>query len=145
MKTPVPYVVIHHTTGAGCTNQASCSEKVRNIQNYHINSQKWCDVGYSFLVGEDGNVYEGRGWNRVGVHAPNYNSRSIGISVIGDFTNRNPNSAAQNAVRSLIACGLSKGFIQKNYSLRGHRDVYSTSCPGNAFYNVIKKWPNYKK
>jgi hypothetical protein len=30
-------------------------------------------------------VYEGRGWDIVGTHAPNYNSRSIGICFIGDF------------------------------------------------------------
>ena len=40
---------------------------------------------YSFLVGEDGSVYEGRGWDRVGAHTLNYNSRSIGISILGNF------------------------------------------------------------
>ncbi|CAG0895685.1 unnamed protein product, partial [Darwinula stevensoni] len=39
----------------------------------------------TFLVGEDGSVYEGRGWDRVGAHALNYNTRSIGISILGNF------------------------------------------------------------
>ena len=38
----------------------------------------WNDIGYTFLVGEDGNVYEGRGWDIVGAHCPWYNFRSIG-------------------------------------------------------------------
>jgi hypothetical protein len=38
------------------------------------------------VVGEDGNVYEGRGWDNWGAHAPAYNSKSIGICIIGDFT-----------------------------------------------------------
>jgi len=33
-------------------------------------------------------VYEGRGWDVMGTHAPNYNSRSIGICFIGDFRSK---------------------------------------------------------
>ena len=42
-------------------------------------SQGWSDIGYSFLIGGDGRVYEGRGWGRVGAHTYGYNSRAYGI------------------------------------------------------------------
>ena len=45
-----------------------------------------CLCACSFLVGEDGNVYEGRGWTTVGAHAPRYNTKSIGLSFIGNFS-----------------------------------------------------------
>merc|ERR1712150_52546 len=45
----------------------------------------WSDIGYNFLVGEDGRAYEGRGWNRVGGHTYGYNSNSVAVSVIGDL------------------------------------------------------------
>ena len=38
----------------------------------------WNDIGYSFLVGGDGKVYEGRGWNHVRAHTSGYNSEGIG-------------------------------------------------------------------
>ena len=38
----------------------------------------WDDIGYNFLVGEDGNVYEGRGWDTVGAHAAPHNTNSVG-------------------------------------------------------------------
>lgn len=38
-----------------------------------------------FAVGGDGKVYEGRGFNVVGAHAPAYNDKSIGICLIGDW------------------------------------------------------------
>jgi N-acetylmuramoyl-L-alanine amidase len=53
-----------------------------------MDTNGWIDIGYNFLVGEDGNIYEGRGWNNVGAHATNWNSKSIGICVIGDFTGK---------------------------------------------------------
>jgi N-acetylmuramoyl-L-alanine amidase len=48
----------------------------------------WDDIGYSFLVGGDANAYMGRGWDKVGAHAPGYNSQSIGICFIGSFTSK---------------------------------------------------------
>lgn len=38
----------------------------------------WWDIGYSFMVGEDGNVYEGRGWDQVGAHTYGYNTVGLG-------------------------------------------------------------------
>lgn len=43
----------------------------------------------SFLIGNDGNVYEGAGWNKVGAHTLGYNRKSIGIAFIGDFSGKN--------------------------------------------------------
>lgn len=85
--TPTPYVVIHHGGIAKrCYDQKACSEIVRSYQNYHMDDRQWFDIGYNFVIGEDGNVYEGRGWDYVGAHAPGYNTQSIGICVIGDFS-----------------------------------------------------------
>jgi len=39
----------------------------------------------SFCVGGTGDVYEGRGWDIQGAHAPRYNNRSTGICFIGDY------------------------------------------------------------
>lgn len=144
---PVPRVFIHHTAGDTCTTQAQCISVVKSIQNYHMNSKGWADIGYNFLVGQDGNVYEGRGWNNVGAHAAdarvNHNYGSIGISVIGTFNTIAPNAAALNAVKQLIACGVSNGGLSGAYTLHGHRDGGCTECPGQAFYNIIRTWPRY--
>lgn len=87
LSLPVPFVVVHHGgMRKYCTTMGECAAIVRSYQNYHIDFNGWNDIGYNFLVGEDGNVYEGRGWEAVGAHAPTYNTRSIGICIIGDFT-----------------------------------------------------------
>ncbi|KAF4525890.1 hypothetical protein B566_EDAN015175 [Ephemera danica] len=51
MSNPVPFVVIHHSAGASCTTQSSCTSQVQGIQNYHMDTNGWNDIGYSFLVG----------------------------------------------------------------------------------------------
>ncbi|KAM4696162.1 peptidoglycan recognition protein 1-like [Rhinophrynus dorsalis] len=114
------------------------------MQYYELKTQGWCDIGFSFLVGGDGKIYEGRGWRNVGEHTLNYNTVGYGIGFIGTFTNYNPTAAAQKAAKELIACGVKYKFINPNYVLKGHRDVFNTICPGNTFYNTIKTWPHYK-
>ncbi|EFN81745.1 peptidoglycan-recognition protein SC2 isoform X1 [Harpegnathos saltator] len=142
-RKPAPYVVLHHSTGNGCVTQAICQLKVREFQNYHMNSKKWSDVGYNFIVGEDGNIYEGRGWGKQGAHSKPFNNKSIGICIIGDYTNRTPNSAAVQAVDSLIAYGVSSGEIKNDYKLLGHRQTWQTNCPGNSLYTMMQSWPHW--
>lgn len=42
----------------------------------------------SFAIGGDGKAYEGRGFNKVGAHAPKYNKNSIGIVLIGSWESK---------------------------------------------------------
>ena len=105
----------------------------------------WSDISYNFLVGEDGAVYEGRGWNPVRGHTKGYmyNHRRLAVAVMGNFMNRKPNAAALNALKNLIKCGINLGYITSTYKLYGHRDVSWTACPGDALYKEIKTWPRY--
>lgn len=50
----------HHTAGSHCTDKESCIRVMKGIQNYHMDSRGWSDIGYNFLVGEDGRIYEVR-------------------------------------------------------------------------------------
>jgi hypothetical protein len=40
------------------------------------------DIAFNFLVGEDGNAYEGRGWDEMGGHTQGYDHNSIGENLI---------------------------------------------------------------
>ena len=102
MHNPVPYVIISHTASESSSTQAEMTYIVRLIQGFHIESRKFSDIGYNFLVGNDGNVYEGRGWNRVGAHTYGYNRRAIGISFVGCFMNMLPEKVAIEACKLLI-------------------------------------------
>lgn len=33
------------------------------MQTFHIESRGWGDIAYNFLVGGDGSIYVGRGWD----------------------------------------------------------------------------------
>ncbi|MFK7988519.1 MAG: N-acetylmuramoyl-L-alanine amidase, partial [Sandaracinaceae bacterium] len=121
---------------------ADPERQMRGIQRFHMDSRGWCDVGYHFLVGQDGRVYEGRPLNLLGAHVGRNNTGNIGISFIGCFHSsgcgslsgsRIPNDASLNAASALI------GRLSRIYGIsidpsrvKGHtqHSGQSTSCPG---------------
>lgn len=142
-KLPPPYVIISHTASTFCYTQAQCVLNVRVAQTFHIESKGWDDIAYNFLVGGDGNVYEGRGWGVVGAHTFNYNIMSIGISFIGTFNTVAPTKAQIHAATKLIEFGVENGHIRKDYKLLGHRQCVKTESPGEVLYNIIKTWEHW--
>lgn len=143
MKLPVPYVIISHTATEHCTTQSECTLHVRFAQTFHIESRKWTDIGYNFLVGGDGLAYVGRSWDYMGAHAFGYNNKSIGISFIGTFNTVVPPKVQIHAAQKIIELGVKGGKIAKDYKLLGHRQVSKTLSPGDALYSIIKTWPHW--
>lgn len=104
----------------------------------------WFDIAYSFLIGEDGRVYEGRGWDREGGHTRGFNAVSLASSMMGNFMLRPPEAPAITALKNLLACGVENGKLASNYKMYGHRDAEpSTLCPGDYLYKDIQTWPHY--
>nr|CAD7256055.1 unnamed protein product [Timema shepardi] len=97
----------------------------------------------SFAVGGDGHVYEGRGWDIVGAHSPSFNNISIGICLIGDYTSELPSTTMLNLTMELVRCATSRGSVQTDYKLLGHRQVRDTQCPGDVLFEEIKKWEHW--
>jgi len=140
---PAPHGVIgHHTAGHECFTLDECINNVRGTQNYHMDSRGWSDIGYNFLIGEDGRIYEGRGFYRQGAHCSNWNSQTLGFSIMGDFSYKLPNQVAIDAAQQLIEHFERKGFVNRNcYEFSGHRDHGSTVCPGDPLYAL---WGTYE-
>ena len=139
----VPYLFIHHSAGAECFNFDDCAAEIRSIQNYHMDTNDWSDIGYSFLIGGDGMVYEGRGWGIVGAHTLGFNSVGYGVDFIGDFTDHDPQQVAQDAYMLLANCAVALGYVPSTYELYGHRQTGNTECPGNYFYQTIQDYPHW--
>uniref|UniRef100_A0A2K5TR02 Peptidoglycan recognition protein 3 n=1 Tax=Macaca fascicularis TaxID=9541 RepID=A0A2K5TR02_MACFA len=144
MNLPAKYVIIIHTAGTSCTVSTDCQTVVRNIQSFHMDTRNFCDIGYHFLVGQDGGVYEGVGWHVQGSHTYGFNDIALGIAFIGYFVEKPPNAAALEAAQDLIQCAVVEGYLTPNYLLVGHSDVVSILSPGQALYNIISTWPHFK-
>ncbi|KAF2883517.1 hypothetical protein ILUMI_22652 [Ignelater luminosus] len=143
LAAPAKFVIISHTATEDGTTQAENVYLVRLVQTFHIESRKWSDIGYNFLIGCDGNVYEGRGWGVVGAHTFGYNTIGMGISFVGCFMNKTPPQFALDQAKLLIQHGVEIGAIAKDYSLIGHCQCTGTESPGRSLFEEIKKWDHW--
>lgn len=90
----------------------------------------WSGIGYHFLVRKDGTIYQGRPEDTIGAHAKGANHDSIGICAEGDFMKEEMNPLQLNALIDLVS------YIKNKYhlsSIKRHKDVASTDCPGTHF------------
>ncbi|KAM9853016.1 peptidoglycan recognition protein 5 [Aulostomus maculatus] len=132
-------VVIHHTALAGCRSGRECVDHLVSIQRLHMTERGFDDIGYNFLVGGDGTVYEGRGWGVVGAHARGHNHDSLGVAFMGNFNEDTPSKEAIYSVLQLLRSGVSRGLLHPEFELWGHRDLGDTECPGHKLYAALPR------
>lgn len=156
--------VIHHTAGSdGGTDPAGT---VRGVYYWHAVVLGWGDIGYNYLIDQQGNIYEGRygGDGVIGAHVyrsktcaasrfggeqyeANFNPGTIGISILGDYNTLTLNDAVKNSLTSLIAQKAKdfeivpdgqSYFIDNTYpNIAGHQDMDCTECPGTNLYSQL--------
>ncbi|XP_055681102.1 peptidoglycan-recognition protein 1-like [Lutzomyia longipalpis] len=143
LELPVKIVIICHTVTPECTTLQACIRRVKSIQKYHQKEKHWGDIAYNFLIGNDGRVYEGIGWDKVGRHTKQFNEVSIGIAFIGNFSAKPPSKAALDAAKNLLQCGCAEGHLDANYTLFGARDVSNTESPGANLNQEIQNWSHW--
>jgi hypothetical protein len=134
-------ITLHHTgEHAGLVGLPDV-EVIRRIEKYHRNERGWAAIGYHYLVGKDGRVYEGRPVKYQGAHVSSENENNLGISVMGDFNRSLPNAKQLAAVEAFLTDQRLRFNVAKR-SIFGHRDLNKSVCPGDALYAWLR---NYKR
>ncbi len=126
----ISVIAIHHSQNR---------KTFHDIKNLHINEYKWDDIGYHFVIDKNGKVLNGRSIEKVGAHVYDHNENSIGICLIGNFDNENPNNLQLNSLLNLIKELKSKYKIEK---ILGHGEFPNAikTCPGkNTDLDKIRK------
>ena len=165
---PVKQLFVHHTAGTNFDKHPKAT--MRAIYWFHVKERGWCDIGYNFVIAPNGTIFEGR-WARnyrpweihdsenvrglgvTGAQVEDYNSGSLGISVMGNYSQISPPPPVRRSLAELLAWevdrhGLhptgthryrnpSSGLRARLPYIAGHRDAGSTDCPGDFLYRAL--------
>ncbi|MEU0087470.1 peptidoglycan recognition protein [Streptomyces sp. NPDC006274] len=156
-------VFLHHTGHLNSYDCADVPRMLRAMQQDHIESEGWDDIGYNFVVDRCGTIYEGRagGVGRPvrGAHTKGFNSDTIGIAALGTFGPGTkvppaleagivkvaawklwPGADPRGTVRLVSTNDESKykkGEAAVLAVISGHRDSFRTNCPGDVLYERL--------
>lgn len=150
----IKLLVVHHTAIANSGQTRSGLDEVRALYAYHANSRGWGDVGYHYLIDQNGQIYEGKsgGLYVVGGHAYCNNIGTVGIAMLGNFDEEDPTQAQIHSLQWLLSDLAGVYHINLNRQVEyhgvtrpavvGHRDLLSTDCPGYFLYGALAQVRN---
>ncbi len=129
-------ITIHHTASL-LDDNTDAPGRMREHQAYHQQDLGWPDLAYHYIVDRNGHIYEGRPVWAVGDTSTNYDPAGhLLICCEGEFNSQLPSEPQLASTAGLIAWGSSKFGVGLDTVL-GHRDLASTSCPGDAMYDRL--------
>jgi N-acetylmuramoyl-L-alanine amidase len=103
----------------------------REIDRWH-RARGFLKIGYQFVIRRNGEVETGRELDEVGAHAEGYNSRSVGICLVGgvEADGKTPQDNFTHAQWSALTALLRD--MKQRYpeaKIIGHREVSRKACP----------------
>lgn len=121
------YATIHHTAGV----QKNTDEAISNMLNRHTEMIKkwrqqyskltWSPVAYHFIVWVEWDIVQIRNIDERGSHQANYNSKAIGIAMIGTFRGYEPTDAQYESVSTILRT-LESELWRPFVDIRGHHE-----------------------
>ncbi len=127
----IRYVAIHHTG-------APAEVTPHDIAREHVEAHGWPGIGYHFVVGIDGTVWQTQDLSAVSHHVRQFNPVAVGIALSGDFAHASPSPVQLSRTAMLIARVLDDLGLPPEV-VRGHGELVQTPCPGPRFYADWKR------
>lgn len=133
-------IVIHHSA----TDKDKTT--LKSIDNSH--KKRWGAisslgyyVGYHFVIDGNGEITQTRGFKERGIHTVGMN-KSIGICVIGNFEEQEPNTEQLLSLWFLLD-EIKK--ISNNVVVKQHKDFSATLCPGKNLSEKVGMWIKFNE
>ncbi len=157
--------LVHHTAGSNNYTRSESPAVVRGLYSYYVNTLKYADMGYNFLVDKYGTIYEGRAGSITkpvrSAASGGFNTDTLAVVAMGNFETAPASDAMVRGIAKVLAYRLSRyhrdPFGKKSltaevgsskYSsgskvsfkvISGHRDSSLTACPGGNLYQRLPK------
>lgn len=144
-------LTVHHTAMQADGDTRSGVERMQALYEYHAENRGWGDIGYHYLIDEDGQIYEGKAGGKyvIGGHAYCNNTNTLGIALLGNFDVEQPTQKQMKALQWLVIDLGETYNIDLNAKVQfhgktldpviGHRDLLSTDCPGFYLYGALSQ------
>lgn len=129
----ISVITVHHTVSG------SDYDDIFNIAYYHINTNGWPGIAYHYCITSNGDIYQTNKLVTKSYHSAGNNHYSIGVALLGDFTDEHPSQEQETALSQLIDWLFYERLSQNSNYVFGHREMpaANTQCPGNTYHEWL--------
>lgn len=130
------YLIVHHTGGIDSQPLIDTSHHTFSMVNadhkarWNFKSSLGFYIGYHYFIDKNGVVTQGRADTDEGAHTINYNNKSIGICMAGNFDATLPTEVQIEALKALLTKKMAQYSIPIE-KVVPHRRFAVKSCYGN--------------
>jgi len=104
----------------------------RDTSKYAAGSYTGAQQPYTWIIRKDGTIEQALAMTDTGPHAKRWNSSSVSVALIGDFTKHEPTEAQWDSLVNLSVAMLRMGFtIHGHTELPGSSSDLKKQCPGH--------------
>lgn len=130
------FIHFSDSDGSGIDKKGEPKQAVRNIQAFHMGPARgWCDIGYSWVLVQQRGffkrplLFKGRGFHNVPASQEGHNTGNMSVCVIADGNDPIKRSTFRALAWVVRHCPAR--------TVKGHRDVNATGCPGDRLYSKV--------
>jgi len=132
-------IIIHHTaTSRDYTTFQAIEAGHKRRWSYFVSELGFC-MGYHYLITGDGVIHQARVDEEGGAHTINWNEKSIGICLTGNFQNEQPSQKQLDSLTQLLT-QLRKKWNFTREQIFGHQEKSATLCPGTNLMKFIEDY-----
>lgn len=127
----IDWLVVHTAGAYDVARKQVVYQPTDVLRKYHQQHNGWRDIGYHWVIEEDGAVVPGRPEEQVGAHVGGFNDHTLGICVTGhgDFAPFKPAQLASLVRLCARICGERK---LPGIRVIGHREAPLHGAPSTA-------------
>lgn len=126
----IKQIIIHHSASPAHTTTVDL------VRKWHVEDRGWKDIGYHYMIDENGEVHRGREDKIIGAHCKGNNRFTLGVCVFGNYQNEQMKPIVFESLRNLVS-GLKTRYGLQSGDIYGHRDFGKTVCPGDNLYRML--------
>lgn len=135
----ITHITLHHEGNAEALKPTDDVPKMlRALQSWGASDRNWWDVPYHFLLGYNGEVYEGRDYHFMGETNTTYDPGGhFLISVVGNYNKQEPTQGQLESIADLMAWAVREFDVPLD-NIRGHYNYADTDCPGTYLRKYLE-------
>ena len=112
------------------------------IRKWHVEGNKWADIGYHYVIELNGVVHDGRPLEQIGAHVQGHNIGSIGICYVGGLDTKGKPKDTRTQAQKAALYALTESLLHRfpGATVHGHNEFAAKACPS---FDAKSDWAEY--